>query len=155
MGSQPSSRIQTWSGYILVHIHQHQCRETPSLCCRGKNPPGFALDPPWHGHIWYHLKVVENRWIQNPKNMPSNLNLKSINPGYVKVYLQKRLRHSLDQNPWIHQKATGSFWTARTSECSNWTPLQLGHSPKRGCSRVSGWKMQPIRQKQGKKSNSH
>lgn len=61
MKSQPGSQIQTWLDYTLVHIHQHQCRETPSVCCRRKNPPGSAQNPPWHDHIWCHLKQEENR----------------------------------------------------------------------------------------------
>lgn len=50
-----------------------------------------------------------------------------------RAHLQKRLHHSPDQNPWSHQRAISSSWTARTSECSDWTPLQPGHSPTEEC----------------------
>lgn len=50
-----------------------------------------------------------------------------------RAHLQKRLHHSPDQNPWNHQRAISSSLTARTSECSDWTPVQPGHSPTEGC----------------------
>lgn len=60
-GSQPGTQIQTWSGCTLVRIHRHQCRGTPSLCCRRKSLPGSAQGPPSHGHRSYHLKKRNKR----------------------------------------------------------------------------------------------
>ena len=48
------------------------------------------------------------------------------------AYLRKKLHHSPDRSPWSHQRAINSSWTARTCECSDWTPPPPGHSPTDG-----------------------